>query len=186
MKRLAVILSILWVPVIAFAEVPTVDLPTQCREQNWVDPITHEGSCVFATQVTALRWFLEDDEATYWRDNFAGGEYADDTWQYGNNLARKLDARQLHYVYSLDGDPAILDWAMSTRRPVGVTTHGGRHMQLLVHFDDEWAALIDSNNPGVVNWIERDRFLAEWRASNQWAVVLIESPAPPLPKRKET
>jgi hypothetical protein len=181
-KKLLLILVLL-VPATTFAEVPTVNIPPQCREANWVDPITLEGSCVFATQTMSFRWMLDDVEANYWRATFSGGEYADDSWHYGSNLARKFDARDIPYAYSLDGDPAFLTWSLSTRRPCGVTTNGGKHMQLLVHFDDEWAALIDNNSPSQINWVPRDRFLHEWWNSNSWAVTILESPCPPLPKR---
>jgi hypothetical protein len=54
-------------------------------------------------------------------------------------------------------------------------------MIALVHLDDKWAGLLDDNSTDHYIWVPRERFLAEWKASNSWAVTPIYAPAAPLP-----
>jgi hypothetical protein len=162
------------------AEVPVVNLPLELRESNWVSD-TNEGSCVHAFVVMQFRWCLEDAQAEYWRTHNAGGEWADDTWNYGSNLARKFDSAGIQYAYTVDGDEAFLEWAVATRRGCGITVMGGKHMVYLVHLDAERAGIVDTNDISRVIWVRRDRLIAEWKSSNGWAVAMLRSPAPPLP-----
>lgn len=180
MKRL-LILAFLFVPAIAFAEVPTINIPPQCREKNWVDPITNEGSCVFATMTMSLRWMLAEDEASYWRNNFAGGQWASNEWNPNHNLPQKFESRNIPYAYTTSGDEEFLTWAIATRRGAGITVRSGSHMVLLVDLTDTEAALIDSNEPNRIVWVNRNRLIAEWQNSHGWAVTPVLSPAPPLP-----
>ena len=58
---------------------------------------------------------------------------------------------------------------------------GGQHMIALVYLDEKWAGLLDDNATSHYIWVPRERFLAEWKASNSWAVTPIYAPAAPLP-----
>ena len=185
MQRLIIlILSILllWTST-GRCEVPVVNLPVELREENWVGP-AGEGSCVHATVVMLLRWQQQYQTADDWRRTYSDGEYADDKWNYGSNLARKFDSENVRYAYTIEGDEKFLEWAISTRRGAGVTVKGGRHMVALVHMDDEKVGLLDNNDIENIIWVDRERFMSEWKNSNGWAVTPIYTPAPPLPVRK--
>jgi hypothetical protein len=130
----------------------------------------------------AFRWMLEDDIATYWRSNYADGEYASDEWNYGSNLARKFDDNDIRYAFTTDPDVSFLEWAIATRRGCGITVMSGKHMVYLVDLTPTEAAIIDPNQIDRVIWVDRQRLESEWLASNHWAVTPCLSPAPPLPK----
>lgn len=164
-------------------EVPVVNLPIELRETNWRGPLG-EGSCVHATMVMLMRWQQEYRLAEHWRQTYADGEYADDSWNSGSNLATKFNQENVRYAYTIEGDEKFLEWAIATRRGAGVTVKGGRHMVALVHLDDKQAGLLDNNSIDEIIWVDRDRFIAEWKNSNGWAVTPIYTPAPPLPVRK--
>jgi hypothetical protein len=179
MKKL-LILSLLLVPSFAIAEVPTINLPVECREHNWVDPITLEGSCSHATSVMLLRWQMHEDLASEWRNKYSGGDWADDSWNPIHNHAQKFDNEGIDFAYTI-GDVDFLDWALSTRRGCGLTVRGGSHAVLLVHLDNEWAAIIDNNDISEIKWVPRDRLISEWKNSIGWSWTPVYSPAPPLP-----
>ena len=164
------------------AERPVVNLPTELREENWLGP-RGEGSCVHATMVMLLRWQQETSLAAHWRRTYGDGEYADSTWSEQHNLANRLDQENVRYAYTIDGDVDFLEWALKTRRGCGVTVLGGRHMVALVHFDGQWAGLLDNNAPEKIVWVSRGKFLAEWKNSNGWAVTPVYTPAPPMPEK---
>jgi hypothetical protein len=170
MKRLVLTLAS-WAACLNVAlaqEVPTVNLPVELREANWSAWVggREEGSCVHATMVMALRWQQEYQKADAWRQRHSGGEYADDSWNEGSNLARKFNAEGIRYAYTVEGDEKFLEWAVATRRGAGVTVMGGRHMVLLVHLDEEKAGLLDNNDIKRIIWVDRNRFIAEWQNSN--------------------
>ena len=152
---------------------PTVNLPVSLRQMNWLGNMD-EGSCVHATIISLLRWQGRPATADYWRRHYGNGEWPED-------LAAKFDREGVRYAYTKDGDVAFLDWACSTRRGCGVTVMGGKHMVALVHFDAEWAGILDNNDINKVTWVPRDTFVAEWQNSNGWAVTPVYNPAPPLP-----
>lgn len=97
----------------------------------------------------------------------------------------------LELVQYLGTDPATLDLAMRTGRPVGVTYGYGEfyqnqtipHMVMLAHLDAQWAAIIDNNDPTVWTWMTRGEFLKRWThlGGQGWAYVLIAPPPPPPP-----
>jgi hypothetical protein len=131
--------------------------------------------------VSLFRWQGRDDLASWWRATHGDGEYADDTWSTEHNLARKLEAANVRFAYTVDGDVEFLEWAVSTRRGCGITVLGGIHMVALVHLDDEWAAVLDNNDTQQFIWIPRETLVSEWKHSNGWAATPVYSPAPPLP-----
>jgi hypothetical protein len=154
-------------------EYPTVNLPISLRQTNWLGSKS-EGSCVHATMISLLRWQGRPGTADYWRRNYGNGEWPED-------LAAKFDREGVRYACTTDGDTEFLEWACSTRRGCGVTVMGGKHMVALVHFDAEWAGILDNNDTDTITWVARDTFVAEWQNSNGWAVTPVYNPAPPLP-----
>ncbi len=154
-------------------EYPTVNLPASLRQSNWLGS-KNEGSCVHATMISLLRWQGRPATANYWRRHYGDGEWPED-------LAAKFDREGVRYAYVINGDPAFLEWACSTRRGCGITVRGGKHMVALVHFDDQWAGVLDNNDVSTIVWVPRETLLSEWRNSDGWAVTPVYSPAPPLP-----
>ena len=155
-------------------ERPTINPPAAIRQENWIGS-EGSGSCVHATVITLLRWQCRYKMADHWRQTYGSGETADD-------LAAKFDREGIRYAYTYDeNNVAFLEWACKTRRGCGVTVRGGCHMIALVHLDDKWAGLLDDNSTDHYIWVPRERFLAEWKASNSWAVTPIYAPAAPLP-----
>lgn len=160
-------------------EYPVVNLPPALRQKNWLGS-KGEGSCVHATMVSLFRWQGRFAMAEYWRRNYGNGEYADYTWNAGGGLAAKFDKAGVRYAYTVAGDVEFLKWACTTRRGCGVTVMGGRHMVALVHFDDEWAGILDNNSTDKIIWVPSQQFVSEWKNSNGWAVTPVYTPSPPL------
>lgn len=153
------------------SERPIVNLPVSMRQHNW----TREGSCVHATLVSLLRWQDRPSTADWWRRTHAGGENP-------YSFAAQLERDGIRYAQITSGDVGFLEWACATRRGCGITVRGGRHMVALVHLDSEWACLMDNNSPEKYIWLPRETVIAEWHASNGWAVTPIYTPAAPLPQ----
>jgi hypothetical protein len=154
-------------------ERPSVNLPTELRQRNWIGT-QGNGSCVHATMISLLRWQGRTNTAEYWKRAYSSGETA-------NGLQSKFDREGIRYAYTVDADVKFLEWACSTRRGCGVTVMGGVHMVALVHLDSKWACILDNNSVEQYKWVPRETFLAEWRASNGWAVTIVYTPTPPLP-----
>jgi len=150
---------------------PIVDIPPGLRQQNWLGT-KGEGSCVHATMISLFRHQGRPNTAAKWGKSYGNGESSE-------ALAAKFNAEGIRYAYVTNGDVAFLEWACSTRRGCGVTVMGGRHMVALVHFDDEWAGILDPNDTSKITWVERDTFLAEWHNSYGWAVTPVYTPLPP-------
>jgi hypothetical protein len=156
-------------------ERPTVNPPLALRQGNWIGS-EGSGSCVHATVITLLRWQGRFNMADHWRQCYGNGETAED-------LAAKFDREGIRYAYTYgEYNVAFLEWACSTRRGCGVTVMAGQHMIALVGLDDKWACLLDDNDTSHFIWTPRERFLAEWKASNSWAVAVLYAPAAPLPQ----
>jgi hypothetical protein len=122
------------------------------------------------------------DLADKWRRTYADGE-----WTGGTSLAAHFETEGVRYAYTTGKkDLSFLEWAVATRRGCGVTVKGGAHMVLLVHLDAERAGILDNNFPDEIKWVPRETFLAEWYASQSWAVTPVYVPPPPLPCSEET
>lgn len=155
-------------------ERPTVNLEEILRQSNWIGS-QNEGSCVFATMISAMRHQGRDDLADLIKENYENGSWPSD-------LAAKLDALDIRYAYtSHENDVAFLEWAIATRRGAGVTCQNGAHMVLLVHLSKDYAGVIDNNSPEEIKWIPREEFLNEWFNSESWAVTPVYTPPPPRP-----
>jgi hypothetical protein len=160
----------------AASEAPTVNVPVRDREPNWIGR-EGNGSCVHASFITLLRWQGKVDFADYWRGKYDSGETP-------SEFNRHLNAERVRYAVTTSGDVSFLEWALRTRRGACVVSHGGAHMETLVHLDATSAGLIDNNSPAKFRWIPREQFLAEWREgpNGGWAVTPVYTPAAPLPR----
>ncbi len=156
-------------------ERPVVNIPVVLRQSNWLGT-KQEGSCVHATMISLLRWQGRYKTADYWRKTYGNGEWPED-------LAEKFDREKIRYAYVTNADVRFLEWACRTRRGCGITVMGGAHMVALVHLDAKWAAILDNNSVTQFRWVPRETLIAEWRASNGWAVTPIYTPAAPLPPK---
>jgi hypothetical protein len=155
-------------------ERPVVNPPAAIRQGNWYGD-KDEGSCVHATMVTLLRWQGRYAMADRWRRTYGNASGPED-------LAAKLDREHIRYAYTSEQrDVGFLEWACRTRRGCGVAIQGGQHMIALVHLDAQWAGLLDDNATNHYIWVPRERFIAEWLASDSWAVTPLYAPAAPLP-----
>ena len=154
-------------------ERPTVNLPLVLRQSNWVGP-GRQGSCVWATTISLLRWQGQYQTADWIRKNYGDGAWPGDT-------AAKLDRLGVRFAYVTNGDVKFLEWACRTRRGAGVTVRGGAHMVCLVHLDEKYAAILDNNSVSQFLWVPRETFIAEWKASHGWAITPVYAPCPPLP-----
>lgn len=154
-------------------ERPTVNLPLSMRQKNWIGH-QDQGSCVWASTVSLLRWQGRYRTADWVRRNYGGGEWPEDH-------VAKLDKAGIRYAYVTNGDVRFLEWSCRTRRGAGVTVMGGAHCVNLVFLDDRWACLLDNNDVQHYRWVPRETFLAEWRASHGWSFTVLYSPLPPPP-----
>jgi predicted small lipoprotein YifL/ABC-type bacteriocin/lantibiotic exporter with double-glycine peptidase domain len=159
----------------AAKERPTVNLPRDLRQGNWRGPNKNEGSCTWASLISLLRWQGRYNTANWVRENCGDGEWA-------TTMASQLNDIDVRYAYVTNGDVKFLEWACATRRGCAITVQGGKHMVALVHLDDQWAALLDNNDVSRYRWIPRETLIAEWKASNGWAITPIYTPAAPLPQ----
>jgi hypothetical protein len=155
-------------------ERPTVNLPDVLRQKNWRGD-KGEGSCVWASTISLLRWQGRYHTADWIRRNYGNGEWPD-------HWIERADKIGLRYAITTDGDVSFLEWACKTRRGAGITVMGGKHMVCLVHLDSQWAALLDNNAPSKYIWVPRETLIAEWKASYGWALTPIYTPAAPLPQ----
>jgi len=157
------------------------------RERNFGAEMDGLGQCVWTTTGMLARWGNVPELYDVARKI-----------PYGGGHPRKFDevmqkhAPHVQYVQYLGTDPSILDLALATGRPCGVTYgygefYGGQtipHMVMLAHLDSQWAAIIDNNDPLVWTWMRRAEFLKRWThlGGQGWAVVLVVPPPPPVPK----
>ncbi len=169
----------------------TVQLPVDLQLRNTVG-VDGQGNCVFATLDMCARYQSIDGligVMDRMRTREKGGGWPEKVERiikaYGG-----VDA-DVEIVQYQGTDPAILDLAMRTGRPAGVTYgygefYGGKtiaHMVLLAHLDENRAAIIDNNDPGHWTWMSRAEFLKRWGhpGGQGWAYVLIAPPPPPVP-----
>jgi len=165
-------------------EKPTVNIPSELRQGNWIGR-QGEGSCVHASFISLLRWQGRYNTANYWRNHYGNGECP-------GHFASLLNRNNIRFAYVTNGDVKFLEWACRTRRGCAITVLRGKHVVTLVHFDEddyddttqEYAAILDNNNPTRYIWMPRDTLISEWRSSYGWAVTPVYSPAAPLPNSK--
>lgn len=168
-------------------ERPLVDVPVTWRQANY----GQGGSCVHASVITALRVCGAFNEASRWRGCHSGGENID-------SLVQLLESEKVHYDYCIGFNADFLERAMRHGMPVCVsydykahkvwcpyhrTYHFYRvgHMTTLVHFDKEWACILDNNDPENYHWHPR-AVVEQWfrdAGQSHMAVVIAYPPLPP-------
>lgn len=177
--RLAILLAVVLClgcdppPARVMRERPVVNLPVALRQSNWLGR-QGEGSCVWATTVSLLRWQGRYNKADWIRRNYGDGEWPSHWSEMANRAG-------LRYAYVDNGDVRFLEWACRTRRGAGITIMGGAHMVALVHLDEKWACILDNNRVEKYIWVPRKTLIAEWKASYGWAITPVYTPAAPLP-----
>lgn len=144
------------------------DLPPAMRTSNWGG-----GSCVHASTYHLLMWQGYPDLAKWWKETYSGGEYS-------TRLHERLEAANLKYAYTVDGDVSFLDWALSTRRGAGIT-YWPNHAVNLVSFDTDTAGILDNNRKDNIINVPRNEFVPNWQGYGGWAWTLVYVPPPPLP-----
>jgi hypothetical protein len=169
----------------------TVDLPLTQRVHN-KGGTDGSGLCVFATLDMIARYqnikpLIGIMERMSKEERGGGWPEKVDAMIAKYGLGQQIDIVQYQGV-----DPAILDLAMKTGRPVGLTYGYGEfygnqtiaHMVMLVHLDAEKAAILDNNDEKRITWMSRKEFLRRWSwPHNQgWAYVLLAPPPPPAPR----
>lgn len=165
------------------AESPPANPPVQMRQHNWTrtnERGQEEGSCVFASLITHVRWLNRPKLAEYIRANFGGGEY-------DSRLRDKLDALGVYYDYTVRADPRFLDWASQTRRgsilwwkPYHCCTFLG-----WARGNDgrQYAVICDNNHPTQLEFVERSSFARLWAGYGGFALTLTDDPANCIPWR---
>lgn len=155
-------------------ERPTVGLPYLLRQANWTGR-EREGSCVWATLTSLMRWQGRYHTAEYLKRKYGDGEYAD-------RFADRLENEGIRFAQVTDAsDLSFIDWACQTRRGCGAVVMGGAHMIAIVYSDDEQIGILDPNDIEHVFYVPREAFLTEFVNSGGWSFAPVYTPAPPLP-----
>lgn len=148
---------------------PTMDLAPQWRYRN------PDGSCVHCSTVHLLYWLRLHAEGAEWKSKYRRGEYA-------SRHKSKMDAEGLLYAMTDDGDERLLEYALQTRRYAGVTWNGA-HMVNLVGRENRngqmVAVILDNNLIQRFKYEPWDSFVANWKRSGGWAVVILSGEVPP-------
>lgn len=139
-------------------------IPYPYRERNYKG-----GSCVHASNITALRFCGKFEEADFWRANYAYGEYA-------KRLAARMAREGFPAVLHTRGSKQFLEDCSLTRRPA-VIGYGNRHSQLFCGFEDGYALILDNNRIGEPYKVPKEKFIRLWRGWGGWAVVPLGHPA---------
>lgn len=167
----------------------TVDLPRDRHMKN-VGGSDGLGLCVFTSIRHAADWQNLIDLLDYrrWMESRPGGGYPSKVDATLKAYCREKGIAIPEYIQHTGGDDAFLDLAIKTGRCPCVTYAGrddfyrGRiaHMVNLVYLDQQHAAIVDNNRPGVWLWMTRSEFLSRWRdMSGGWAFVFLAPPPPP-------
>lgn len=187
-----------------------VDIPATRHIRN-VGGSDGSGLCVFTSTQLGADWqnVRELEGFRSWMERRPGGGWPEKLDDCIATFCREKGRTPPRYVQHTGGDEEFLDRAIATRRAVGVTYAGVddfyarpiAHMVTLAHLDNEYAAIIDNNRPGVWVWMTRKQFLDRWRGLDDngnkltirqgrqlfevgggWGVVLLGPPPPATPK----
>lgn len=160
------------------------DMPPVIRMENWEGDdqffcpscrkMHGEGSCVHASTITLLRWQGMDKAAEWWRENYNSGETKP-------GLLKKLEESGLDYAYTETGDVTFLEWCVRNRLGAGLF-YKPSHAINLVDLRDDFAVLLDNNNTGKYEYVDRVTFERRWKTEFRgFAWTIVGNPAPPLP-----
>ena len=153
-----------------YQNVPPVDLPRSMRQRNY-----RGGSCAHASMIDVLRWQNRGTDASWWRRSYWGGA------NFSHDLPRIADRRGLDYAMTTSGDPRFLQWCSDTRRGAAVIWSGGSHAITFCGYVGNRAVLVNNNRPSKVTYMDKRKFLANWRRSGGDAITPVYSPVAPRP-----
>ena len=154
---------------------PVTELPVRWRATNY------GPSCGWASTESALRIAGKTDAADWLRKNRSGPSSS-------GNINPALDQLGLKYVYTVDGDERLLDWAIETRRCCCVSWDAKHATDLigkewrtnLITKEDAWyAVILDNNQVKTYRYIPWEQFIKEWKGYGGWAWAFTYRP--PLP-----
>ncbi|PQO35332.1 hypothetical protein DTL21_10935 [Bremerella cremea] len=160
---------------------PPADVPFPLRVKNYWG-----GSCYHASTQVALRWADQGAIADNWRQSFGR---AASTW----DIAEVLDhygipyKRTQHRGYGAkeNGDIAVLNYAHDHRLVAAITYFSNHAISFLgwVQKDNvDMACLLDNNRINGFIFVEKQRFLWNWRNTySGGAIVPLVDPPPPKP-----
>lgn len=179
-------------PISADGTRAVIDLPAGQHMRN-VGGSDGSGLCVFTSVQNSAYWqnVRELDGFRAWMQKRPGGGWPQKLDQCFAQFAKEKGAGVPAYIQHTGGDESFLELALKTDRMPSVTYDGRdgfyrgqiAHMVNLAHLDNNRAAIIDNNRPGVWVWMTRPEFLSRWRGnSGGWAVVLLADPPPPIPE----
>ena len=156
-------------------ELPIVNPPVTLRQRNWVLGSRENGSCMWASTITLLRWQEQYALADRLRRTRGGGELP-------SQFAKRLNTAGVKHVAHSAGSAAFLEWACLTRHGAVIVIGGkGDHAVNVVHMDESVVYLLDNNQPREYQVVPRDEFLRNWKKAGGWAFVPLYNPAAPLP-----
>ena len=174
---------------------PMVDLTTLGYvKKNLASRINGAGCCVFASQDASFRSQYADHMNGYleWvAQNLPGGGYPSRVTQYMEEFCRSRNIAVPDYT-QIVGDEAIhaIREALEDGRSPAVTYSGDPsfyggpvpHMVNAVYLDDRFAAVVDNNRPGQIEWMSAETFIKRHRYFDRgWAIVYHGKPQLPRP-----
>ena len=176
-RKATVVLLLLLIPALGVADL--VDVPLQIRQENWAP--YGEGSCAWASTVTALRCHGLSATADWVRANFhSGASYWDieDMLEMSNTRYTMCDGD----VMSFEECCEWMEWAMRNRHVCGIGYYWA-HAINIVGMNDTHAILLDNNRTSKYIYIPREQFLSTWYyeyGGCGWT--FTHSPIPPWPR----
>lgn len=152
------------------AQGQVADLAPEWRIRN------RNGSCGHCSTAMHLRWLQLFDQGDQWWSNYRGGEY------FQRHLGR-LRRAGVKFIYTEDGDPAIIDYAIRTRRGA-IVYDMPRHIRNMQGGQAGNVYVLDNNAISRLQPIERRRWERRWKQVSGIAIVVLSgSPPPPVPER---
>lgn len=154
---------------------PIAAFPVAAMQENWSSR-SGQGSCVYAALAAALRYEEHDSEASYVRQNYAGGAY----WQDAVAICDKLDiafdlttAANLEIVADAcrDGHVCVVGVdCCGDCVPYSPHSRHGGHALVVFACTADSVALYDSNHDcGPIRYVSSASFAADWQG---WAVIV--------------
>lgn len=172
-----------------------IDVPVELRVKN-CGGSDGSGLCVFTSIMHDARF--QNVIPLFYFQNYMkkhpGGGYPE---KVDRMIASYLQEQGLPkdsvlYIQDTTGNAELLKEALKSGRPVGITydgndchySHSIAHMVTLVHFTDNWAAILDNNFIGQnqIVWMRPQELIKRWKGnSGGWSVILLDAGAPPVP-----
>lgn len=167
-------------------EQPPANLPAELRQRNWTKRVLNEatgryeeqGSCVYASLTSHLRWLHQWDVAERLKSRYGGGEY-------DSRLRSNLDNEGIDYDFTRRADPRFLDWASRTRRGAILWWKPSHCCTFMGWATDtngrQYATILDNNYPEKFEFHEREQFCRLWAGYGGFALACVNDPVNPIP-----